>query len=75
MKYLDLVRGLKLAEDIFSGRDINTDGAEVHLVSYQDGANGKIRERVEMKRSIVGGEVTVSFSPIDEPISPILPKE
>lgn len=75
MKYLDLVRGLKLAEDIFSGRDINTDGAEVRLVTYQDGANGKLRERVEMKRSIIGGEVTVSFSPIDEPISPVLPNE
>lgn len=75
MKYLDVVRGLKLAEELFNSKDINTDGSDVRLVTFQDGANGKIRERIEMKRSIVGGEITVSFTPNEEQICPILPNE
>lgn len=75
MKYLDVVRGLKLAEELFNSKDINTDGSDVRLVSFQDGANGKIRERLEVKRSIVGGDVIVTFVPNDERIDPLMPNE
>jgi len=66
MKYLDLVRGLKLIENMYREADFNCDGADVRLVKFQDGANGPIRERLEMTRGIVGGEICISFTPTDD---------
>lgn len=75
MKYLDMVRGLQLIEDICLSSDINIDGADINLVKFQDGLNGKLRERLEITRGIEDAEVCITFTPNDEIIVEDLPKE
>lgn len=67
MKYLDVVRGLKLIENMYREADLDCDGADVRLVKFQDGANGPIRDRLEMTRGIAGAEICISFTPTEKP--------
>lgn len=66
MKYLDIMRGLQLIAEICDNNEINIDGADVRLVSFQDGVNGPIRERVILTRGIAGADISISFTPNED---------
>lgn len=63
MKYTDVLKCCKIAEDSVAYSESTLADADVRLVMYQDGANGPLKQKVCFTMHFDDADVTIEVTP------------